>query len=81
MASRLTAPTGPSPRRKLVMAASPRMRRAAASYASAASSAVSNVPSHRRDPCGHGERAVRTWPSHAVPIIPSRRRCAGTKVG
>lgn len=42
---------GPSPGRKLVMAASPRMRRAAASYASAASSAVSNVPSHSRDPC------------------------------
>jgi len=51
MASRFT-PAGPSPSRKLVMAASPRMRRAAASYASAASSAVSNVPSHRREPCG-----------------------------
>ena len=49
IASRFT-PAGPSPRLKFVMAASPRMRRAAASYASAASSAVSNVPSHRREP-------------------------------
>ena len=42
---------GPSPGRKFVMAASPRMRLAAASYARAASSAVSNVPSHNREPC------------------------------
>ena len=35
---------------KFVTAASPRIARAAASYANAASSAESNVPSHNRDP-------------------------------
>ena len=42
--------TSPGFSSKLVRALGPRMCRAAASYARAASSAVSNVPSHRRAP-------------------------------
>ena len=45
---------------KLVTALGPRMRRAAASYARAASSAVSKVPSHRRAPYA-GSSSLCQW--------------------
>lgn len=82
-AGRGGALAGPdSPSGKLVRAAGPRMRRAAASYARAASSAVSNVPSHTRCPrvgsrisaahFPHGLwRTPLYWVPGRVPVIPA----------